>query len=104
MYDGDVPWELVIDNNSGTYGPDPMMLPALKACMEYNFPGFSISALDFKDPALKESVEACRTYATNIRGVSKEEFQPYTHNEETTLQQEVTHFPGSTQPPPMGEL
>ena len=100
MYDGDVPWEMVIDNNSGTYGPDPMMLPALKACMEYNFPGFKIIALDFNDPALKESVDACRTYATNKRGVLNEELQPHTHNGEITLLQEVSHAPGDTLPPP----
>lgn len=101
MYDSDVPWELVIDNNSGTYGPDPMMLPALKACMEYNFPGFKIVALDFNDPTLKESVEACRTYSMNMRGVRQEELQPHKHNdEEITLQQEATHAPGDTLPPP----
>lgn len=90
MYDSDVPWELVIDNNSGTYSPDPMVLPALKACMEYNFSGFNVVALDYKDPALKESVEACRAYALNTRGVHKEDLQPHTHNGEITLQQEVT--------------
>lgn len=101
MYDSDVPWELVIDNNSGTYGPDPMMLPALKACMEYNFPGFNIVALDFNDPALKESTDACRAYAMNIRGVHQSELQPHTHCDgEVTLHQEATHAPGDTLPPP----
>lgn len=100
MYDSDVPWEMVIDNNSGTYSPDAMMLPALRACMEYNFPGFNIIALDFNDPALKESVEACRAYAMNTRGVDKDELQPHTHNGEPTLQQEATHAPGGTLPPP----
>ena len=104
MYDSDVPWELVIDNNSGTYGPDPMMLPALKACMEYNFPGFNIVALDFNDPALKESTDACRTYAMNIRGVHQLELQPHKQSDgEVTLQQEVTHAPGDTLPPPSSD-
>ena len=100
MYDSDVSWELVIDNNSGTYSPDPMMLPALKACMEYNFPGFNVVTLDFNDPALKESVDACRAYALNMRGVPKEDLQPHKHDEEITLQQEVTYTAGDTQPPP----
>ena len=102
MYDSDVPWELVIDNNSGTYSPDPMDLPDLKACMEYNFPGFNIIALDYNDPALKESVDACRAYALNIRGVRKEDLQPQAQSGEVTLQQEVTHPPGDTLPPPSG--
>jgi hypothetical protein len=100
MYDSDVPWELVIDNNSGTYGPDPAMLPALKACMEYNFSGFNIVALDFNDPALKESVEACRTYAMDIRGVPTEDLQPHIHDGETTLQQEAGRIRDDTLPLP----
>ena len=76
------------------------MLPALKACMEYNFPGFNIIALDFQDPALKESVEACREYAMKVRGVHKNELQPHTHNGEITFLQEVSHAPGDTLPPP----
>ena len=100
MYDSDVPWELVIDNNSGTYSPDPTMLPALKACMEYNFQGFNIIALDYNDPALKESVDACRAYALSARGVDKEDLQPHVHNGEITLQQEVAHLSSDTLPPP----
>jgi hypothetical protein len=77
--DEDVEWELVIDNNSGTYSPDIMLLPSLKACLDYNFPGFTILALDFHDPALKESTDACRAYAMNNRGVSQDELQPHVH-------------------------
>ena len=100
MYDSDVPWELVIDNNSGTYGPDPMVLPALKECMEYNFPGFNIVTYDFNNPALKKSTDACRAYALNLRGVHKEDLQPHTHNGEVTLQQEAIHASSSTLPQP----
>jgi hypothetical protein len=37
--DDAVEWELVVDNNSGTYSPDKSMLPALKLFLEYNLPG-----------------------------------------------------------------
>ena len=61
--DESVNWELVIDNNSGTYAPDKNLLPKVKSLLEYNFPGFAIFALDHGDEALKESREACRAYA-----------------------------------------
>jgi hypothetical protein len=80
MTDEEVEWELVIDNNSGTYSPNSALLPALKRCLEYNFPGFNIVALDYKDPALKESTDTCRAYALNYRGVKQEELQPCLHN------------------------
>ncbi|KAF7298347.1 C2 domain-containing protein [Mycena kentingensis (nom. inval.)] len=74
--DEDVKWELVIDNNSGTYSPDKAVLPTLKALLEHNFPGLAIYALDREDPALTESREACRAYALERRGIGKEELQP----------------------------
>jgi hypothetical protein len=80
-----VKWELVIDNNSGTYSPDKAMLPILKDLLEYNFPGFGIVALDHEDPALKESREACREYALKFRGVKQEELQPHTKPGNETL-------------------
>lgn len=83
--DDQVHWELVIDNNSGTYSPDPMMLPALKELLEYNFPGFTIHAWDFNDPRLKQSREACRAYATSKRGILQNELQPHIQDGEETL-------------------
>jgi hypothetical protein len=50
MSDADVEWELYIDNNSGTYAPNKAQLPQLQKLMEYNFPGFTIRALDREDP------------------------------------------------------
>lgn len=44
--DEDVEWELVIDNNSGTYAPDKTMLPTLQKMLESNFPGLTVIALD----------------------------------------------------------
>ena len=75
--DDKVKWELVIDNNSGTYAPDPKMLPQLRALMEYNFADFEVCALDHGDPELKKSTDACREYATRVRGVSENDLQPH---------------------------
>lgn len=75
--DEDVRWELVIDNNSGTYAPKKEMLPALKKVLEMNFPGFTILALDREDPEVARSSEACRAYAVSKRGVHIEDLQPH---------------------------
>lgn len=88
--DESVDWELVIDNNSGTYSPDKAMLPKLKELLEYNFPGFGIYALDHEDPELKESREACRDYALKYRAVKKEELQPHLKEGEETLMHHVS--------------
>ncbi|KAI8974188.1 hypothetical protein BD414DRAFT_183714 [Trametes punicea] len=87
--DESVRWELVIDNNSGTYSPDPMMLPDLKELLQYNFPGFTIHALDRNDPRLIHSRESCRAYALDKRGVKQEELQPYAQPGEQTLSHTV---------------
>lgn len=77
--DDQVQWELVLDNNSGTYAPDPMMLAELKELFEYNFPEFQIWTFDFNDPRLAQSRDACRAYALAKRGVSQDELQPHAH-------------------------
>ena len=82
-----VRWELVIDNNSGTYSPDPLMLPDLKELLQYNFPGFTIHAWDRNDPRLAHSREACRAYALDKRGVRQEELQPHADPGQVTLSQ-----------------
>ncbi|OCH85368.1 C2-domain-containing protein [Obba rivulosa] len=83
--DEHVRWELVIDNNSGTYSPDKGMLPALRALLEFNFPGFNVVALDHEDAQLKQSREACRAYALSKRGVSQDELEPHAQAGEETL-------------------
>ena len=83
--DEKVNWELVIDNNSGTYAPDKKLLPKVKGLLEYNFPSFTVFALDHGDDALKESREACRAYALKYRGVKQDELQPHRHEGEETL-------------------
>jgi len=85
-------WELVIDNNSGTYAPSRELLPALRALLEHNFPGFPVCALDREDPGLKESREACREYALKFRGVKREELQPHIAENEQTL---LSHIAGN---------
>lgn len=85
--DDAVRWELVIDNNSGTYSPDPLMLADLKELLEYNFPGFTIHAWDRNDPRLASSREACRAYALEKRGVGQEELQPHAAPGQETLSQ-----------------
>ena len=71
-----VDWELVIDNNSGTFAPDKALLPQLKQLLEYNFPGFTIHAFDREDQRLKDSEKACREYSIKYRAVSKDDLQP----------------------------
>ncbi|KAI8585425.1 hypothetical protein BDZ88DRAFT_432815 [Geranomyces variabilis] len=56
-------WELLIDNNSGTYSPAKENLPALADLLRYNFPGLSVRALDREDPFLVRSREEMKAYA-----------------------------------------
>ena len=39
-------YELVIDNDSGTYRPNGKLLPLLKQFLEHNFPGLHVKTLD----------------------------------------------------------
>ncbi|KIM31665.1 hypothetical protein M408DRAFT_327138 [Serendipita vermifera MAFF 305830] len=102
--DEDVDWELLIDNNSGTYAPDKAMLPTLQKMLEYNFPGFNILALDREDEELKKSVAACREYALKKRDVPEDELQPTLSPGEESLCHRIWDFrkPGSdaNQKPP----
>ncbi|KAK2802926.1 hypothetical protein FQN50_007171 [Emmonsiellopsis sp. PD_5] len=44
-------YELIIDNNSGTYRPDAQCLPALKKYLSMNLPGLEVTALDCQEDA-----------------------------------------------------
>ncbi|KAJ4469349.1 hypothetical protein C8R41DRAFT_778021 [Lentinula lateritia] len=77
MPDDSVDWEVVIDNNSGTYAPDKAMLPTLRDLIDCNFPGLDVVALDREDDELKKSVDACQEYALKYRGVKSEHLQPH---------------------------
>ncbi|KAG8905921.1 hypothetical protein FRB99_008001 [Tulasnella sp. 403] len=83
--DDSVEWELVIDNNSGTYAPDKAMLPAVKGVIEHNFPGLKVLAIDHGDPALKESTTALRKYAKERRGIRESEFIAHTRLGDQTI-------------------
>jgi hypothetical protein len=88
--DKDTKWELVFDNNSGTYAPDKKLLPRVKELLEYNFPGFTVIALDREDPLLEESREACREFALKFRAEMKKELQPHPQQDEETLNHRAT--------------
>lgn len=83
--DDAVGWELVFDNNSGTYAPNAGLLPKVKEIMEFNFPGFNVVVHSHDEAALKMSVEACRAYALSKRGVTEHELQPHAAEGEETL-------------------
>lgn len=90
--DDQVQWELVIDNNSGTYSPDSKMLPVLKALLEYNFPDVAVFALSHEDLELVRSREACRAYALKCRGIRKEELQPHLAEGEVALSHQAATY------------
>lgn len=59
-------YQLIIDNDSGTYRPDKHVLPDLKAFLERQFPGLGIIAMQWEDEGLQELKE-------NQRSIKKKE-------------------------------
>ncbi|KAM7192446.1 hypothetical protein V8F33_008321 [Rhypophila sp. PSN 637] len=47
-------YQLIIDNDSGTYRPDKSTLPELKKFLEKNFPGLGIVTMDWENKHLQE--------------------------------------------------
>jgi hypothetical protein len=88
--DDAVKWEFMIDNNSGRYALDKMLLSEVKELFEFNFPGLVVRALDREDDRLVESREACRAYALKWRGVRRDELQPHVREGEVTLCRRVS--------------
>ena len=75
----------------------------MQTCLSYNFPWFTVVALDHDDPALKESREACREYALSRRGVKPEELQPHAGEGEETLMSAIGHGAHALDSDAMGE-
>ncbi|OAX35760.1 hypothetical protein K503DRAFT_696409 [Rhizopogon vinicolor AM-OR11-026] len=88
--DGSVKWELVIDNNSGTYSPNPDLLVKVAQLVEFNFPGIKVVTLGQDNPDLKKSRDACREYALMERGVKATELEPHATEGEETLSHRVS--------------
>lgn len=53
-------YQLVIDNDSGTYRPDKSVLPDLRAYLQRNFPGLGVVALACDDPEDQKIKDAQR--------------------------------------------
>lgn len=51
-------YQLVIDNDSGTYRPSKELLPSLKEFLEHNFPGLKVTAVHWEDEAHQEMKKA----------------------------------------------
>ncbi|KXX73104.1 Synaptotagmin-11 [Madurella mycetomatis] len=47
-------YQLIIDNDSGTYRPDASVLPDLRRFLQHNFPGLDVQTLHCADDQLKE--------------------------------------------------
>lgn len=55
-------YQLIIDNDSGTYRPDKSILPELKAFLETNFPKLGIITMHWEDQELQDLKEAQRAF------------------------------------------
>jgi hypothetical protein len=88
--DDAVKWGFMIDNNSGRYALDKMLLSEVKELFEFNFPGLVVRALDREDDRLVESGEACRAYALKWRGARTDELQLHVREGKVSLSRRVS--------------
>ncbi len=51
--------KLVVDNASGTYSPNPELLPKVKELLESNFFGLQVEVFDFNNEKLSEYKKSC---------------------------------------------
>ncbi|KAF9207194.1 hypothetical protein BGZ49_000990 [Haplosporangium sp. Z 27] len=67
-------WTLLIDNNSGTYGPKKEDLPKVKEIFKRNFPDLEVVALDHEDPILKEIREETKKMEEEVAAKQRQRF------------------------------
>ncbi|KAI1305573.1 hypothetical protein EDD11_004908 [Mortierella claussenii] len=83
-------WTLLIDNNSGTYGPKKEDLPKIQKVFELNFPDLVVVALDREDPYLKEIRDETKKAEAEISVQQKQRFSLFSsmssHSEDTALE------------------
>lgn len=61
-------YQLIIDNDSGTYRPDASVLPDLRRFLQHNFPGLDVQTLHCADDQLKEIKRAQQEIKERERG------------------------------------
>ena len=65
---------LIIDNDSGTYRPDPSVLPSLQVYLERNLPGLKVKAMAYDDERLRKWKEdqKPKKRVTNVKKIVQE--------------------------------
>lgn len=80
---GDSRWELVLDNDSGTYKPESNGLFKLQRLLQFNFPGLIVITLPRNNDELQRSKAACRAYASRHHIAIKDEPRRHAYRSDT---------------------